>query len=315
MDQGESRDLKLERPVDLGLTLRPLWHGPGDPCTRLGREGVLRATRTPEGPGTLRIDALDGTGSVRGQAWGSGSGWLLERLADLVGANDDDAPLTTMLNPPRRRDQIVLRDLQHRLNGLRIPRTGAVTEALVPALIGQKVTTVEADRSYRQLTIALGEPAPGPSDLVRGLMLPPPPKVLSATPYWRFHRFGIEKRRADTIRLACSNAARLEELSSLPPIEVQAVLMELPGIGPWTAAHVALMSLGDPDAVTLGDFHIPHQVAWAFTGAHRSDDETMLQILEPYRGQRGRVIRLIVAGGIGPPRRGPRAPIRSFRDM
>jgi len=87
-------------------------------------------------------------------------------------------------------------------------------------------------------------------------------------------------------------------------------LRALPGIGPWTAAEVTALALGDPDAVSVGDFHLPHVVSWALAGEPRGSDERMLELLEPYRGHRGRVLRLLQLAGITAPRFGPRMPLR-----
>jgi 3-methyladenine DNA glycosylase/8-oxoguanine DNA glycosylase len=86
----------------------------------------------------------------------------------------------------------------------------------------------------------------------------------------------------------------------------------LPGVGPWTAAEVALRALGDTDAVSVGDFHIPNMVAWALAREPRATDARMLELLEPYRGQRGRVIRLLEAAGVAAPRFGPRMSPRAI---
>jgi 3-methyladenine DNA glycosylase/8-oxoguanine DNA glycosylase len=104
----------------------------------------------------------------------------------------------------------------------------------------------------------------------------------------------------------------LARAARLHPNAFQPALRSLPGVGPWTAAEVAGVALGDPDAVSVGDYHLPHQVTWALAGEPRGDDGRMLELLEPYRGQRGRALRLITLAGIGPPRRAPRAPLRSI---
>jgi 3-methyladenine DNA glycosylase/8-oxoguanine DNA glycosylase len=311
-----TRVLPISHALDLSLTLGPLRRGPHDPCLRMRGYDVLRATRAPGGPSTLHLQLQPHSGTLHAQAWGPGAEWALEHLPDLIGETDDDAPLTGLLDAfsPQDRSRILLRDLHRRFPGLRIPRSRAVTEALVPTILEQKVAGVEAHRSYRQLVRALGEPAPGPRELTDGLMVPPSPAALSGTPYWAFHKFGIERKRADTVRLACSYASRLDALTDLPPAEARDRMSTLPGIGAWSAAEVALVALGDADAVSVGDFHLPHMVSWALTGARGGDDQTMLDLLEPYRGQRGRVQRLIECSGIAPPRRGPRQAIRSFRD-
>ncbi|MHB8400057.1 MAG: DNA-3-methyladenine glycosylase family protein, partial [Candidatus Limnocylindrales bacterium] len=186
--------------------------------------------------------------------------------------------------------------------GLRFPRTLRVLEALVPAIIEQKVTGAEAHRAWRGLVMAHGDTAPGPA----GLRLPPDPHVLARLPYYGFHPFGIERRRAEVIRRVASDAARLEAASALESPQGQARLMAMPGVGPWTAAEVAARAWGDPDAVSVGDFHLPNLVAWALAREPRGTDERMLELLAPYAGQRGRVLRLLEVSGIAAPRYGPR---------
>jgi 3-methyladenine DNA glycosylase/8-oxoguanine DNA glycosylase len=303
------RRLATATPLDLRRTLAPLRRGAGDRCMRITGDTVWRASRTPDGPVTMRLGTDPAHGGVRALAWGPGAGWALDGLAALVGAEDDDAPLGPLVQAGGRANAVV-RDLHRRFPGLRIPRTRAVTEALVPTILEQKVTGMEAKRSYRELVGALGSPAPGPDV---GLLVPPDPMVLAALPGWAWHRFGVERKRADTVRSTCASRRRMEEATSLPPDEARRRLRALPGLGPWTAAEVARVALGDADAVSIGDYHLPDQVAWALAGRPRADDSVMLELLEPYRGQRGRVVRLIEAAGIMAPRWGPRLEVRSFR--
>lgn len=292
------RWVPVDGPVALGLTLGPLRRGRLDPTMRIGTGGVWRATRTPEGPATTHLTV--GAGGVEVRAWGAGAAWALEAAPALVGCHDDRDGFTP--------SDPVVRALDRGLPGLRVGRSAAVVEAMVPTIIEQKVVGLEAKRSYSRLVRALGEPAPGPG----GLLLPPRPAVLAATPSWVFHRCGIERRRADTVRVVCSYASRLEETATMAPADAYRRMTALPGVGPWTAAEVGLVALGDADAVSLGDYHLPHQVAFALAGEPRADDARMLELLEPYRGHRGRVIRLVVAGAPAPPRYGPRMPMRSI---
>ena len=268
---------------------------------RMAYGGVWRATRTPEGTATIRF-AIRGS-ELQVTAWGPGAEWALETAPSVAGLVDDPSALRT--------DHPVVRELARRLRGLRLPRTLAVVEALIPAIAEQKVTGREAHRALRRLIQTYGEPAPGPGGAI-GMRILPEPGVLARLPYYAFHPLGFEKRRADTIRIAAGDAARLEATSELPPAEGQARLRALPGVGSWTAAEVAARAWGDPDAVSVGDFHLPHVVSWAFTGERRGTDERMLELLEPFRGQRGRVVRLLEAAGVGPPRRGPRYGGRSI---
>jgi 3-methyladenine DNA glycosylase/8-oxoguanine DNA glycosylase len=293
-------------PFDLGATLAPLHRGSGDPTHAIEGRAIWRATRTPEGPATLRLE--HGSRGVDVVAWGPGSSWAIARARGLLGIHDDPGALR-----PRH---ALVRDLRLRFAGIRLGRTDAVLEALVPAILEQKVTGDQARRGYRGLLRTFGEPAPGPeAPSGRRLIVPPSAAALARLPYFAFHPFGIERRRADSIRRAAASSPALEAAVGLPLAEAYARLVAIPGVGPWTAAEVAARALGDPDAVSLGDYHLPHLVAWALAGEPRGTDERMLELLEPYRGQRGRVIRLLEASGIRPPRRGPRmAPRRIESD-
>ena len=291
------RKITLVVPVDITLALRPLLRGTGDPALRFERGGLIwRASRTADGPATLLVRAS--RQAVHATAWGPGAQLALAGVEGLLGLDDD--PCALVPHHP------LVRELARRMPGLRIGRTGAVMEALVPAILEQKVTGHEAWRAYRRLMRRYGEPAPGPG----GLWLVPPAAVLATLPYHEYHPLGVERRRADTLRRAASAAVRLEatnDLARTGDLETAyRTLRAIPGVGAWTAAEVGLRAFGDPDAVSVGDFHLPHLVSWALAGEPRGTDERMLELLEPYRGQRGRVIRLLELSGIMPPRYGPR---------
>jgi 3-methyladenine DNA glycosylase/8-oxoguanine DNA glycosylase len=281
-----STALSMERPPNLPQTLAHARMGNGDPCLKLVAGDVWRATRTPLGPATERV-RLASDGTVVVEAWGPGAEWLIERAPELCGAHD---------NPDGfRPDQPVVRDLVHRHPGLRIGRSGAVFETALLVTLEQRVATRDAWRSWWLMVRALGEPAPGP---LPGLWAPPSPERIAHTPYEVFHRFGIERRRADVMRRLALVARRLEETLSLSLEAAYRRFRAVTGVGPWTAARVGLIALGDPDAVAVGDLHLPHIVSWWLAGERRGSDERMLELLEPFRGHRGRVIRLLMAGAM-----------------
>jgi 3-methyladenine DNA glycosylase/8-oxoguanine DNA glycosylase len=288
----------------LVTVLGRLRRGTGDPCMRLWDRGCWRATRTPDGPSTTCLTRSGG--EVEATAWGPGAAWSLEHLPELLGARDDT--LDEFDPPPG-----LVRDL-HRGNreAVRIGRSLAVTEALVPTVLEQRVTGQAARRSYRTLVRTLGEPAPGP---VAELRLPPAPEVLAVTPSWTFHRAGVERSRAETITGAVRRACRLEEAATMPLPDAHRRMQAFPGIGIWTANEVALTALGDPDAVSVGDFHLKNVVAHALAGEPRATDERMLELLEPYRGHRARAVRLIEGAGIGAPRYGPKVAVPSIASL
>lgn len=265
---------------------------------------VWRASRGATGPATVQIVPLPD--AVRVRAWGPGAGEAAGRIEQLLGLDDAAEALV-----PRHAS---LAEAVRRLPGLRFGRTGAVLEALVPAILEQKVTGEEARAAYRRLVRTYGEPAPGPVPL----RLPVAPAVLAGLPYHAFHVLGVERRRAELIARVAADAERLESLTALAgegrTAAAHARLTAYPGIGPWTAAEVGARAFGDADAVSVGDYHLPRLVCWALAGEPRGSDQRMLELLAPYAGHRGRVARLLELAGPRLPRRGPRmAPRRLER--
>ena len=292
---GRVRTWTPDGPLDLGLVLGPLRRGPGDPTFRAMPDGsVWRTSRTPGGPGTLRVTVRGGV--VRGDAWGPGAEWLLEQLPRLCGAEDDPSAFA-----PRHKIVALAR---HQRPGLRLGRTGLVLESLIPSVLEQKVTTVEAYRAWRLLVRRFGEPAPGPAPARMHVM--PSARDWALIPSWEWHRAGVDDKRASTILRAVRVAARLEEATRMPPAAAQARLELVSGIGPWTSAETVQRSHGAADAVTVGDLHLPGIVGFALAGDRDADDSVMLELLEPYAGQRHRAARLILLSGRTPPRRAPR---------
>ncbi|MBB6555391.1 3-methyladenine DNA glycosylase/8-oxoguanine DNA glycosylase [Nonomuraea rubra] len=290
-----------EGPLDVGLALQPHKRGGGDPTWRRTPDGaVWRTSRTPDGPCTLSVRVK--AGRVHGQAWGPGAGWALETLPALLGAEDDPSGFSVRHE--------VLAEAARRHPGLRIGRTGRVMEALVPAVLEQKVVGQEAWRAWRWLLGRYGEPAPGPAP--EGMRVVPEPAVWRQIPSWHWHRSGAEAVRARTIATAAWHADKLEAAATTQ--ELDRLLRALPGIGVWTSAEVRQRAFGDPDAVSVGDFHLAKLVGYALTG-EKTDDPGMMRLLEPYTGHRHRATVLVWLSGLRPPARGPRMPVRDYRSF
>lgn len=294
-------------PRGLRTTLSVLRFGRSDPTTALADDRFVRATLTPEGPGTLLVrwhtgSGLVGAGSIDAQAWGPGADWLLARVDQLVGAFDDGQV------DPRGHPVLARAIRNHPL--LRIGASGTLYHDLLPVILGQRITAVEAIAQWRRLVEALGQPAPGPFP---GLRLPPSPRSVVDRPTWWYHPLGVEGRRAETLREVARRAHHLWEWAELPAYRCAEQLVLLPGVGQWTIGCVLATALGEPDAVAVGDYHIKNTVAYALAGEPRGTDERMLELLEPYRGQRGRVVRLLQLDGHHAPAFGPRQRILPMR--
>ena len=294
-------EFPLTAPIDIIRTFAPLVRGQGDRTIRVRSGRVWWTTRTTDGPATLalRRDA----DRLLAEAWGPGADDVLARAGAVAGIGEDGAGVDDLRDDPDGR----ISRLARRFPGVRLTRTGAVLDSLVPAILEQKVTGTEAHRAWNGLVRAHGEPAPGPGGTAEiGLRLAPAADVLARLPYYAYHPFGVERRRADLIRAVASRAAWFEAIVDLPPDEATARLRSVPGIGPWTAAEVMVRSLGDRDAVSVGDFHLPHLVAFALAGELRATDDRMLELLAPWQGRRALVVRLLELSGVRAPSYGPR---------
>ncbi|HSN43725.1 MAG TPA: DNA-3-methyladenine glycosylase 2 family protein [Propionibacteriaceae bacterium] len=288
-----TRVWRPEWPCPIGSALGPLRHG-GDLTMARDADGTWwRATRTPDGPGTLRVRPLVDE-EIVASAWGPGAAWLLDSLPTLLGADDS----LEGFDPGAGR----LSELHRQRPHARIGRGQAVFESLVPAICEQKVTGLEASQGYRALVSRHGEPAPGPRP---GLRLAPSPETVAMIPSWEWLAMGIDPARSRAIVTAAKLASSLERTLGVDHAEADRRLRSVPGIGLWTSAEVRVRAHGDPDAVSFGDYHVARDVGYALTG-QITDDAGLEELLEPWRGHRARVVRLVVGARISAPRHGPR---------
>lgn len=292
-------------PLDLGATVGFFQRGPGDPTQTWDRTVLWRATRTPLGVATAAL-RQQADGSVRAAAWGPGREWAIAQAPALCGAEDDDAGFDPSRHP-------LVADSHRRHRGLRLARGDLAFDALVQSITEQKVTAIQAFAAWRRLVTWFGDRAPGPTPAP--MFAPPSIEGWRRIPSWAWHRAGLEPPQSRAIvqaaRRGPSVIGALDRAADGPARD--AVLTALPGVGPWTAAETRIRAFGDPDAVSVGDFHLAHQVGYALTG-RRVEDDGMLELLAPWAGQRQRAIRLILASGASEPRRGPRLHPMDHRD-
>ena len=292
------------REIDAPRSLRrTLSLNTGGPTTRRTDGRFLRATYTPDGPATILLrwtadPVAVADAGLTADAWGPGADWLLARVDDITGATDRTGVFD-------HAHPVVERSLRLSRGG-RIAASGDLYHQLLPTIIGQRITGGEAARQWRELCRALGEPAPGPPEIVGDLRLPPSPDSLYRRPAWWFHPLGIETSRARPLTEVARHADKLWGWAEAGSAVVNEKLQLLPRIGPWTVGSVLGPALGDPDAVPVGDYHFPNVVAYALAGEPRADDDRMLELLEPYRGQRGRVLWALVSVAGPAPKYGPR---------
>jgi 3-methyladenine DNA glycosylase/8-oxoguanine DNA glycosylase len=297
---GAQRLLPCPEPLDVGLTFGPLSRGRHDPSSRFAGRDWIHAMHSPDGPVTFCVGPDPAAAVVRVQAWGPGREWVVEHAADIAGLHDRPSDFDP--------DDALVASLHRRLRGLRMVRLGAVYDLALATTVEQRVTTVEARRSWNGLLRRHSTSAPGDF----GLVLAPAAATLVDLPDWEWRRLGIESRRAATMRAIARDASGLARSSAAGDDALRRRLLALRGIGPWTAAHVMHFAAADADAVPVGDWHLPRHVGHALAGEARADDARMLELLEPFRPHRARVWRLLMRGVHGPPRRAPRARIHDL---
>lgn len=284
------------RPLPAAQILRPLRRGSGDPTYRIDdRRRHWRGLRTPEGTATLMIEVLT-PDEVYAAAWGEGAEWALRSVPGLLGGDDD----VTDFEPGH---PLVAEAWRHHPY-LRIGRSGLVMEALVPSIIEQKVTGQEAFGGFRSLVHRFGERAPGPG-AEHKVWVQPNAEQLALIPSWEWLKLHIDPARSRPIVQAARVADSIQRIASVTIDEADRRLRSLPGVGVWTSAEVRATALGDPDAVSFGDYHVAKEVGWALFG-HDIDDDRLAEVLEPWAGHRGRVVTLLMLFGRSRPRRGPR---------
>jgi 3-methyladenine DNA glycosylase/8-oxoguanine DNA glycosylase len=301
---SSARTVTFAGVVSPGLTLLPLRRGPGDPCFQVGGDGAIwRTSLLGSGSVTAKISRA-APDAVECAAWGSGAEEFLDALPAMLGTQDDASDFVPA-------DPIAA--ARRRVPHLRLGKTGQVLEALIPAIIEQRVPGADAFRAWRLLVTKFGSPAPGPAPV--RMRVPPSPEVWRRIPSWEFHRANVDPGRARTIVSAAQRAPSLERLASWPAAKARAAMTSLPGVGVWTAAETAQRAFGDPDALSVGDYHIPKMIGWTLLGRPIVDAD-MIELLEPMRPHRHRVVRLLEASGLAyEPRRGARLPVQNIRAL
>lgn len=300
-----ARTVTFAGVVSPALTLWPLRRGPRDPCFQVDDDGAIwRTSLLGSGPVTARISRA-ARNAVDCSAWGDGAEEFLDALPAMLGSDDDASDFLP--------SEPTVAAAHRRVPHLRLGRTGQVLEALIPAVLEQRVPGADSFRSWRVLVSKFGTPPPGPAPA--RMRVPPSADAWRHIPSWEFHRANVDPGRARTIVGCAQRASALERLAAWPAAKARDAMTSLPGVGAWTAAETAQRAFGDPDALSVGDYHIPKMIGWTLLGRPIVDAD-MIELLEPMRPHRHRVVRLLEVSGLAyEPRRGARLPVQDIRAL
>jgi AraC family transcriptional regulator of adaptative response / DNA-3-methyladenine glycosylase II len=170
--------------------------------------------------------------------------------------------------------------------GLRTPGTVDGGELAVRAVLGQQVSVAAARTLAGRLVAMAGDPLPEPAGALTHLW-PRPEAIAEAASSMPMPR----SRRRALAGLAAALAGGLRLDPEADRDEARAALLELPGIGPWTADYVAMRALGDPDAWLPTDLGVRHGLARV--GATAADADAW----RPHRAHAVRHLWAVAAAG------------------
>ena len=317
----EEIEVQLTGPYSLQRTLRPLQRGSGDPTMTRDETGIWRGLLTPAGPASMQLQeqVFDRGVTIIARTFGPGAEWAAGTVSDLVGAGDDPESFRYRLRnisaeshwSPEQYRTVQFVTAAYERTTWRLPRSHGVWEALLAAVLEQKVTGKEARGAWRSLALEFGDAAPGPVPV--GLRVPPTPEQVRRVPSWRWRTMAVDRQRSDALMLLAGMGVSLGRLLEFEPARARAALTSVRGVGDWTYAEVAQRALGDADAVSIGDYHLPSLVVFSILGRRNGTDQQMLELLAPFAGNRYRAVRMIELHGTPAPRRGPRMSIPVHR--
>ena len=274
-------------------TLRFIRMGRMDPSVHLEKAQLHLARWYRTGAAAMELRDLGDR--VRARVWGEAADEAMAKVPELLGLHD---------TPVRDFGHDKLNRMLRPVLELRLSRAPFLSHTLPTHILQQKIAWRDAALIWRRLISKHGLPAPGP----HGLKMPLSFEQLRHTPRAEYIAAGLSPTRVPLLREVGRLGHRIDDWYD-ESIEAYATKIQtLPQMGPWTTFHALGLSMGEPDVVVTGDYALPHTVAFALLGKPRSTDREMLQLLEPFVGNRWRLVRLIWALNIVAPRRGPRMP-------
>lgn len=272
-------------PIDLGRTFVMHRLGMGDPSAALDDTHLVKTFHA--GAGVVRLTVVREVEGVSVEAEGPGAEAALAAWTAQLPPDDGHATFAP--------EHPAVRRLHRGSPGLRILPVPWRHDVACSAILQQRVTLQDARLAWKRIALAHGER----SDL--GVAFPPAAR-LAELPGWELERLGVDPKRGRALVALAREEARRPFLAGADLRALEDRLRSIRGVGPWTSGMVLGFGAGDTDAVLVGDLHAPRLVCWALAGEAHGDDARMLELLEPFRGQRFRVTRLV----LGAPRSAPR---------
>ncbi|MBC8279709.1 MAG: DNA-3-methyladenine glycosylase 2 family protein [Chloroflexi bacterium] len=229
------------------------------------------------------VDAPELSMELQGEALGpDDADMATARVSWLLGVDQDLTPFYEL----GRADQ-AMSGLIDQFHGLHVPHTATVFEALVLAVLGQQISTSVA-RIIRILLIETFGPS-AEFDGETHYAFPKPETIWASSPA-ELHTMKLTKRKAEYVHglagTALDTAVKLEQMGDLTDKQIVDKLVDLRGVGLWTAQWALIRAVGRPDALPLGDLALRRVVSRLFTNGEDVDDNQVEEIAQrwsPYR--------------------------------
>jgi AraC family transcriptional regulator of adaptative response / DNA-3-methyladenine glycosylase II len=229
--------LPYRAPLDLDALLRFLG-ARAVPGVEHYADGIYsRSLRLPHGPGVVELSAgAEAVSCVLRLTDVRDLAAAVQRCRRMLDLDADPVAVQTALGADP-----LLGPLVRKAPGLRVPGHVDGAEMAIRAVLGQQVSIGAARRLAGRLTDRYGTPLPAPAGPVTRLF--PEPAALRAV------ELGMPAGRLAAVRAlaAALDGGGLDLHPGADRADAERRLLELPGVGPWTASYLALRALRDPD--------------------------------------------------------------------
>ena len=272
-------------PVHLRRSFALQAFGKYDPSATWNGERLTKSFSTPGGVCTVTVSSAEG--GLFFEAEGDEPEAVVSQLVAATRIDDGYASFAP--------EHQALAAHHRQLPGLRLIRVPWLFDIACSAVLQQRVRSTDAMREWGSICSRFGQKAR------TGQTTFPSPALLSAVPLHDLQAIGIDPRRARTL-LALAKEIRSYPLRpEMTHEQLRLRLGHITGVGPWTVDMILGFGAADTDAVPVGDLYLPHLVSFALAGERRGTDERMLELLEPLRPYRFRVVRLLYSANISVP--------------
>ncbi len=171
---------------------------------------------------------------------------VVGRIRRLFDLDADAAAIDAQL----AKDPLLAREIAAR-PGLRVPGAWDPFELAVRAILGQQISVAAARTLAGRVAHLCGDRVADAEDRGCGLVFPGPERLAEA----RLETIGLTRARAVAVK-ALARAAADDPSLLRPAGDLEATvarLVELPGIGRWTAQYIAMRAFREPDAFPEAD--------------------------------------------------------------